>query len=117
MLTDSAATVKVDGRETPGGRFDAPLVTGSHEVSVTEPGKVPYRADIEIRPDETRTMSLTLKDEEGGRAALWPWIVGGVAVAAGATLGGYFLFRPQETTTQVPAGKTASVHLALGIGR
>jgi hypothetical protein len=118
VSTDSAATVKVDDKETTGGRFDASLAVGSHEVSVSEPGKVPYRTEIEIRAGETRMLSLSLMDEKRSGGTLWPWIVGGVAVAAGATVGGYFLFKPQDvTTTSVPAGKTATVQLSLGTGR
>jgi len=35
---------------------------------------------------------------------VWPWVVGGVVVAAGAAVGGYFLFRPHDQTSPVPNG-------------
>jgi hypothetical protein len=113
VSVDAAATVTIDGRDAGAGRFDGPLAPGPHDLGVTEPGKAPYRAQVEVREGETRTLSLALEDEKKkGGAAVWPWIAGGVVVAAGAAVGGYFLFKPSDTTAGVPPGKAASLQLA-----
>jgi hypothetical protein len=70
-------------------------------VNVTESGKLPYKAQVDLRDGETRSLEVTLENERTG-SPVWPWIVGGVAVAAGAAIGGYFLLQPQDTTTPVP---------------
>ena len=106
------ATIDVDGAAVYKGRFDGPLTAESHQVRVTAPGRVPYSANVELRERETRTLQVSLVAE--GHAALWPWIVGGVAVAAGAAVGGYFLFKPHDQTVDVPPGSIGSVQLSLG---
>jgi hypothetical protein len=107
------ATVIIDGSMMgQGGRFDGAVASGAHDVSVTAQGKRPYKAQVELRDGETRTLQVTLEDEEqrsGGSA--WPWVIGGAVVAAGAAVGGYFLLKPGDTTTPVPAGKLTTVNL------
>ena len=110
VIADGDATVAVDSEIPARGRIDAQLAPGAHEVQVTERGKITYRTQIELRDGETRTLQVTLESEKH-RAAIWPWIVGGALVAAGAAVGGYFLFRPQETTTVAPTGPLGSVTL------
>jgi len=111
VIADGDATVVVDSEIPAKGRIDAQLAPGVHEVQVTERGKITYRTQIELQDGETRTMQVTLEGEKH-RAAIWPWIVGGAAVAAGAAVGGYFLFRPQETTTGAPTGPLGSLTLS-----
>jgi|HubBroStandDraft_1064217.scaffolds.fasta_scaffold10765_2 PEGA domain-containing protein len=101
VASDPNATVVIDGQSAAKGGFDGPLPVGTHEVQVTESGKLAYKAQVDLRDGETRSLDVTLENESQG-APIWPWIVGGVAVAAGAAIGGYFLFQPQETTTSVP---------------
>jgi hypothetical protein len=106
------AVVVIDGSLTgQQGRFDGAVSAGAHEVSVTAQGKRPYKAQVELRDGETRTLQVTLEDEEHGGGSAWPWVIGGAVVAAGAAVGGYFLFKPQDTTTPVPAGKIPTVNL------
>jgi hypothetical protein len=112
ISSDEAATVVVDRQTVARGRLDAELSVGPHDIEVTEAGKVPYKAQVELREGETRTLSIALEDERRG-TSLWPWIAGSVAVAAGAAIGGYFLFKPQDQTLGVPPGKTASLQLSL----
>jgi hypothetical protein len=111
VIADGDATLVVDSEIPAKGRIDAQLAPGAHEVEVTERGKVTYRTQVELRDGETRTLQVTLEAEKH-RAAIWPWIVGGAVVAAGAAVGGYFLFRPQETTTVAPTGPLGSVTLS-----
>ena len=76
-------------------------------MRVTEDGKIPYVAQVDLHAGETRTMQVSPTSEKKGMP-VWPWVVGGVVVAAGAAVGGYFLFRPQDQTTPVPSGGAQS---------
>jgi hypothetical protein len=108
VRTEDDATVSIDGQPTTGGHFDGRLAPGPHAVLVTASGKLPYKADVDLRDGETRSLDVTLDSESHGQ--VWPWIVGGAAVVAvGAVIGGYFLFKPQDTTAPVPPGKFGSV--------
>ncbi|MGH7437814.1 MAG: PEGA domain-containing protein, partial [Polyangiaceae bacterium] len=102
VSSDPAATVVVDGRDAGKGRFEGAVAAGPHDVTVSETGKKTYTAHVELHDGETRTMDVTLEDESHGMSP-WPWIVGGAVVAAGAAVGGYFLFKPSDTTTTTPA--------------
>ena len=100
------ATVSIDGQVVGRGRFDGHPPPGSHAVSITETGMQPYKAEVELRDGETRTLQVTLEPEH--HAPVWPWIVGGAALAVGAVVGGYFLFKPSDTVTPVPPGQIAT---------
>ncbi len=98
VSAEDGATILVDGKTIAKGRFDGQVASGRHEVQVTEPGKIAYRSQVELRDDEMRSMQVTLENEKHQGTLLWPWIAGGGAVVAGAIVGGYFLFKsPQET--------------------
>jgi hypothetical protein len=104
ITADAAALVVLDGETPAQGRFDGAVAPGPHHVVVSERGKQTYRTDLDLRDGETRQLQVTLEDEQHGGSP-WPWIIGGVAVAAGLGVGGYFLFRSQPTTTTpVPPG-------------
>jgi hypothetical protein len=112
VSSDENATIAVDEKAASRGRFDAELAAGPHDVHVSETGKVTYKAQIDLREGETRSVSVALEDEKHG-ALIWPWVAGGAVVVAGAVLGGYFLFKPQDQTAGVPPGKTAALQLSL----
>ena len=110
LASDDNATLSVDGKVVAKARFDGQLAPGMHEVLITEPGKNPYSTQIELRDGETRTVQVTLESEKRG-GAIWPWVVGGVAVAAGAAVGGYFLFKPADNGAARVTGDFGNVHL------
>jgi hypothetical protein len=107
VVADGEATVSIDGKSVSQGRFDGSLPSGTHQVTVTAPGKKDYNADIDLKDGETRTLQVTLESAKSGSAL--PWIIGGVVVVAGAAIGGYFLFKPQDQTTPIPQGKLGAV--------
>jgi PEGA domain len=107
VAADDAATVVIDGKTAARGRFDGPLAPGAHEVSVTQARKTPYKAQVDLRDGETRSIEVTLQDEKHG-GAVWPWVVGGAAVAAGAAVGGYFLFKSSSEPATL-SGQYATV--------
>jgi PEGA domain-containing protein len=110
VVADDDATVTVDGQAVSKGRFDQQLAAGAHEVEVTAPSKLPFKQQVDLHDDETRSMDVTLEAEKHG-GKVWPWIVGGVVLAAGASVGGYFLFKPQDKTAPVPPGQSGSFQL------
>jgi len=103
VTSDEHATLSVDDKVEGLGRFEGQLEPGTHHLLVTESGKVPYKADIDLRDGETRTVQVTLEDEKHG-ATIWPWIVSGAVVAAGAVVGGYFLFKTKDEPGSPTAG-------------
>jgi hypothetical protein len=107
VIADEGATVIIDSRAVAQGRFDGHLPAGAHQIQVTESGRVPYKAEVDLREGETRTVEVTLEAEH--RRQIWPWIIGGAAVAAGAAVGGYFLFRPGDHVGAPPSGTLATV--------
>jgi hypothetical protein len=110
VATDALATIVIDNATAGKGRFDGQVYPGAHEVRVTEPGKVPYKADIDVRDGETRTLQVTLSDE--AKKAIWGWIIGGAVIATGAVVGGYFLFKPKDEKLPVPQGEFGNVPFA-----
>jgi hypothetical protein len=108
VAAEPGSIIVIDGKTTAEERFDGRVSAGTHQVGVTAPGKVPYKTEVELHERETRTLQVTLADERNG-SAVWPWIVGGTVAAVGLGVGGYFLFRPHDQTTPVPAGPLFNV--------
>jgi hypothetical protein len=114
IVAEAEATVAVDEQVVGKGRFDGTIPAGTHEVRVTLAGKLPYQTQIELHTGETRTMEVTLEGEH--KRPIWPWIAGGAALAAGAVVGGYFLFKPEDHGTPL-MGQLATVQANAFWGR
>jgi hypothetical protein len=114
VSSDPEATISVDGKVVARGRYDGPETPGTHDVSVVETGMRPHKATLDLRAGETRTLDVTLEPEK--HATVWPWVVGGVALAAGAAVGGYFLFRPQDTNGPAPVGTLGTAYIRNSFG-
>jgi hypothetical protein len=109
IATDVGASVVVDGAPAALGRFEGPLVPGTHTVRVTETGRIPYTASIDLHDGETRTVDVTLESDH--HTVIWPWVLGGTALVAGAVVGGYFLFKPSNPgNTALDNGKLGTVN-------
>ncbi len=111
VSADPRSSIAIDGQLVAAGRFEGDEKPGPHEVVVTETGMRTYKAEVDLREGERRTMQVSLEPDRNG-PVLWPWIVGGAALAAGAVVGGYFLFKPSDTTHPVPPGTFASATFA-----
>lgn len=103
------ATLVVDGKAVAGARYDAAVVAGAHKVHVSAPGYKAQDALLDIRARETRVVSISL-EKEG--LPTWAWVGGGVLVATGLALGGYFLFKPGDEKTPPTPGTWDSVDVA-----
>ncbi len=111
VVAEPEAVVTVDGKDATRGRFDGQVTAGVHSVLVTEPGKVAYKAEIDLKEGETRSVNVTLESEKHG-SSVWPWVAGGAAVVAGAVIGGYFLFKTQPVAAPLPPDQLGSLQLS-----
>ncbi len=97
--------IYIDGKIAGIGQWEGVLPSGVHRVRVTAPEKKPYESDVSVTDEQVSSVNVSLSDIEKQQSSTspWLWILGGAAVAAGAGLGGYFLFRspndPKDTTT------------------
>jgi hypothetical protein len=90
------SSIQIDHRVVGRGSWRGVLPVGKHDVDVMMTGKQTFHEQVMLPAGGSRTLSVKLNDED--KALVWPWVVGGVAVAAGLAVGGYFLLRPQEET-------------------
>ena len=107
--TPANGIIRVDGRTVGTGRWEGTLPAGEHFLQVSAQDRKPYESHLELLPRQSRTLEVTLTAEKKG--LIWPWIAGGVAVAAGAVVGGYFLFRGEDQPGSSPHGELGTVYL------
>lgn len=112
MTSGEQDIVAIDGKVVGSRHWEGPLRAGEHLVRVTAAHKKTYEAQVQLSAGATRSLQISLEDEgHGGNT--WLWIAGGAVAAAGATLGGYFLFKPKDAPGPHPEGKLATVYLSL----
>jgi len=99
--------VAVDGKVVASQRWEGPVAIGDHTVRVTAPHKKPYEVHLQLLAGSTRSLRITLEDENHG-SNLWLWVSGGAAIAAGTAVAGYFLLKPKDDAA-APAGKLTTV--------
>jgi hypothetical protein len=105
--------IAIDGKVVGSQRWQGAVAVGEHSVRVTASGKKPYESHVQLLAGSTRSLQIALEDENKG-STVWIWVAGGAAVAAGAVVGGIFLFKPQDTPGTHPEGKLTTVYLPLG---
>jgi hypothetical protein len=110
--SEANSVISVDGKVVGHGQWQGSLAAGDHVVRVTAAGKKPYEAHVLLTAKGSKSLSVALQDESKG-GAWWPWVAGGVAVLAGAGVGGYFLLKPDEKAGNAPAGKLGTIYLPL----
>ena len=81
------------------------LASGPHRLRVTKKGFVDWAKEVEINPDETETVEITLipsreyiesYESRHGSLRTWAWITSGSAIAFGAAALGLFLYADQS---------------------
>jgi hypothetical protein len=112
IVSDASAVISVDGHVVGTASWTGKLASGTHHVSVSAKGKLPYDADVQVNDHDTSALNVNMQDEptnvllrqqDSSSGALW-WVVGGVALA-GAGVGAYFLLRPDSEPVG-PSGYT-----------
>ena len=101
----SGASIVLDGAHVGTSRWQGVVTPGRHTVLVSAPGMVDRTAAVDLAPDQSRSIELSLVPVSHGNALLW-WIGGSVVAAAGLSVGGYFLFHSSEPTTAAPTRGT-----------
>lgn len=92
------ATIYIDGQPVGTTVYNATMSAGGHTVKVMQKGMVPYQSELVVEDKKTRSVDVQLQAEKGGGVPAWVWVVsGGVVLAAGITVGTYFLVKPNET--------------------
>jgi hypothetical protein len=103
IVSDSSASISVDGAVVGVGRWDGALAPGRHEVRVRAASMRPYDSEVDLRDGEQRTLDVELVKASGGSSA-WLWIGGTIVAAAGLGAGAYFLFRPSPSAGPPTSG-------------
>lgn len=90
--------IALDGKVLASGRYQGSVPSGGHTLRVTGPGMRPTEREVVIEDHKTRELQITL--EPAAKSSM-PYVLAatGVAVLGGLVVGGYFLFKPKETTT------------------
>lgn len=96
----------LDGTRMGLGIWSGKLTSGGHTLRVSAPEMRTYQTEILLRDNETRTIDVTLEREAKPSKGVpaWVWVSGGALLVAGAVVGGYFLFRPDDKQPDVPVG-------------
>ena len=75
-------------------------------MKISAAGRKPYEAHIDLAAGSTRAVNVSLAKEG---LPLWAVVGGSVVLAAGLTVGGYFLFKPDDKPGQQVSGSVATV--------
>jgi PEGA domain len=110
ITADDASTVVVDGKVLGSGHFNGPIPAGVHQVRVSKTGMLSYQNSVDLGEGEERSLHVTLESERHG--SILPWVIGGVVIVAGAVVGGYFLFKPQDQQGPPPTGNLGSLQFS-----
>jgi hypothetical protein len=97
------ATIAIDDRVVGTGTWSGALPSGGHTLKVTAPKMRVYQAEVLIQDKQSRDVAVTLEPEPSKGLPAWAWITGGVVVAGGLGVGGYFLFK-QDSKYEGPGG-------------
>jgi hypothetical protein len=108
--TGSRDIVSVDGNVVGSQHWEGVLSVGEHTVHVAAPRKKPYEIQVQLTAGSSRSLHVSLEDEEHG-STLWYWVAGGATLTAGAIVGGYFLLKPKEEPGTHPTGALATIFL------
>lgn len=99
--------ITLDGKPVGKARWEGSLPSGGHQLKVSAEGMVAYQSEVVIQDDQLRRVDVALHAVPRDATKTVLWIVGGAALAAGAAVGGAFLFKP---TKQAPVDGNINPH-------
>jgi hypothetical protein len=74
-------------------------------VRVSAEEKKPFESDVRVNDAQVSSINVSLSDVDKPQGGpMWPWLLGGGALAAGLGIGAYFLFRPSEQKNDASVG-------------
>ncbi|MFT3776536.1 MAG: PEGA domain-containing protein [Minicystis sp.] len=106
--------IAIDGKPTGKGKWEGSLPSGGHTLRVTAQGMAAYQSEVVIQDDQLRRVDVTLNPLPRDTTKTVLWIVGGAALAAGAAVGGAFLFKPSRTAPVEGNISPGTVQLSYG---
>jgi hypothetical protein len=109
--------LSLDGKVIGKEHWEGSLQSGGHTLKVTAQGMLPYQSEVVIQDEKARRVDVTLTPVPRDATKTVLWIVGGAALAAGAAVGGFFLFKPQTAQPAVGTISPGTVALSFGGGR
>lgn len=110
LASEPGALIALDGKVVGGPRFQGSVAAGPHRVRVTARDKKPYELSLELAAGSSRTLQIALQDE---RRPVWPWVAGIVGASFAASVGLYFLIKPEPSHVPAPQGELGNVQLPL----
>lgn len=111
---EEGAQIFIDGQSVGQGSWEGARPAGRHAIRVVAEGKKPYETTVDVESKGARSLNVTLEDAKSSKP-LWPWIVGGVALAGGVTALTVVLLKPDDKPGSVPTGKLGTVQLPSAI--
>ena len=108
VVAGSGDSIRVDGRPVGQGQWQGSVPIGTHALSVSAPNKKPFQTDVAIEAEQTTRIQVSLEPmgSDSSEFKSWPWVAGGVAIVALASVGAYFAFGPDDATEPAPAKGT-----------
>lgn len=114
VIAGAKDLILIDGKAVGQGRYEGSLPSGGHTLRVTSQGMTPYQSEVVIQDDQLRRVDVTLAAVPRDATKTVLWIVGGAALAAGAAVGGAFLFKPSNTPPVEGTINPGTVQLGFG---
>ncbi len=103
VRASSGGTIAIDDKVVGTGSWEGILPSGGHSLKVSAPKMRVYQTEVFIQDKQSRDVGVTLEAEPGKGIPTWVWITGGVVVAGGLAVGGYFAFK-KDPTYEGPTG-------------
>lgn len=103
-------TISVDGKVLGSQRWAGTVSVGEHTIRVSAADKKPYETRVNLAAGSSQSLDVKLEAERH-RSTVWYWVAGGTALAAGAVVGGYFVFKPQDKPGAHPSGALTTIYL------
>lgn len=114
VLAGKKDLILLDGKAVGQGRWEGSMPSGGHTLRVTASGMTPYQSEVVIQDDQLRRVDVTLASVPRDATKTVLWIIGGAALAAGAAVGGAFLFKPASQPAVEGTINPGTVQLGFG---
>ena len=105
IIASPGDQISVDGSAVGTSSWQGDLSAGDHRVLVAAHARIPFETTVVVKPSETATLRVVLmplgNGEDSDGVDTWVWVTGGVALAAGLAVAGFFVFRPADAADPV----------------
>jgi hypothetical protein len=102
-------SIAFDGSVVGVTRWQGEVNAGPHTIRVSAPKRKTHELSLDLAEGSNRTVEVSLENEP---RSLWPFIAGGAVLVVAATIGGYFLFKPEDKQGEQTPGTLGILNLA-----